>query len=146
MASVKLTCALHLLLSPWANQSLPAGEVLLALGQDLLLDAAERSYAWRRMQKPDSLTGIYLVEARVHVGGRDEEVLQALSVHAGRKNFPSKLLGKVPAHVFTAEMKLWLFFFKAGTGLPVGYWPAKRFGCVSCSWRTNLRTAEVKNV
>jgi len=28
IASVKLTCALNLLLSPWANQSLPAGEVL----------------------------------------------------------------------------------------------------------------------
>lgn len=39
--------------------------------------------AWRRMQKPDSLAGIYLVEANVHVGGRDEEMLQALSVRAG---------------------------------------------------------------
>lgn len=82
MASVKLTCALNLLLSP-RQTSLPASEVLLVLAQDLLLDAAERSCARRRMQKPDSLAGIYLLEARVHVGGRDEEVLQALSVHAG---------------------------------------------------------------
>lgn len=104
---------------PWANQSLPAGEVLLVLGQGLLLDAAERSCAWGRMQKPDSLAGIYLVEARVHVGGRDEEVLQAPSVRAGWKNFPSKLLGKVPAHVFTTEVKPVVAFLKQALACPL---------------------------
>lgn len=83
IASVKLTCALNLLLSPWANQSLPAGEVLLVLGQDLLLDVAERSYCLEKNAETYSLAGIYLVEANVHVGGRDEEMLQALSVRAG---------------------------------------------------------------
>lgn len=104
---------------PWANQSLPAGEVLLVLGQGLLLDAAERSCAWGRMQKPDSLAGIYLVEARVHVGGRDEEVLQAPSVRAGWKNFPSKLLGKVPAHIFTTEVKPVVAFLKQALACPL---------------------------
>lgn len=97
------------------------------------------------MQKPDSLAGIYLVEANVHVGGRDEEMLQALSVRAGWTNFPSKLLGKVPAHVFTAEVKLWLLFFQQALACPLAIGQQKDLAA-SCSWRTNFRTAELKNV
>lgn len=108
--------------------------MLLVLEQELAWGAAERSYCPE--QSAETLTAslaFYLVEARVSIRGWERAGDGCCKpCLCGMKELPVKVAGKVPARVFTAEVKLWLFFFffHAGTDLPLGYRPAQTFGCI----------------
>lgn len=123
--------------------------MLLVLEQELAWGAAERSYCPE--QSAETLTAslaFYLVEARVSIRGWERAGDGCCKpCLCGMKELPVKVAGKVPARVFTAEVKPWLFFFFFMQALtcPLAIGQHKRLAAFSCSWRTTLRTAEGRN-
>lgn len=94
---------------PKQASAFPADEMLYVLDQGKPQELQRGPTVWSRHRNPDSPAGIYLVEARVSAQGRNMwgDVASLFCLHA-LKELPVKVSGKVPALVFTAEVKLWL--------------------------------------